>query len=653
MKKLLIGVVAVVVLIVVVAVAAPFFVPVDTYKDQLISRVKAATGRDFQIAGPVKFSILPTLGIEASQVSFANAPGASTPNMLTLGKLELALKVFPLLSGQIAIDQFVLRDPVIVLEIDKQGRGNWVFANAPAAAPAPGAPAAPAKPAASGEGARMPISELALGDIRVVNGTLSYVDQRTGQKQELTAVNMKLSLPSMDDPFSSDGSITWRGQAVKTTVTVAKPRAVMEGGTSDVTAKVASDPVNFELKGKLTNGNPVKLEGPIDLAIPSVRKLAEWTGNPMKPGGANTFGATEVKGTLALAGPKIGFTQATLSFDAIKGKGDFAFDGSGALPYLQGKLDIDKLDVNPYLGPEGGAAGSGGAKGSVPQASGGGWSDEPFDVNGLRLANLDLALGVGAIQVRKIQIGQSALGIQLKDGKLNADLTKLTLYQGNGHGKLMVDGSGTGAGLDASFNIASIQVEPLLRDATGFDRISGAGAFDIAVIGHGRSQRELVGTLNGKGDLNFTNGVIKGLSLGDMLKNVESAFGGGGKGGGQTEFSKMTGTFTITNGILRNGDLDLQSPIIHVTGAGTADLPHRTADYKVTPLSAGVGGTNVISVAVVISGPWDDLSYRPDLSSGLTKDAGKLLQGAVPNVIPSKPGAIPGNVLNNLFGGKK
>ena len=94
MKKLLIGLVAVVVLIVVVAVAVPFFVPVDAWRDQVITYVKAATGRDLKIAGPVKLTILPVLGIQASQVSFSNPPGASAPDMVQLGKLELALKIF-------------------------------------------------------------------------------------------------------------------------------------------------------------------------------------------------------------------------------------------------------------------------------------------------------------------------------------------------------------------------------------------------------------------------------------------------------------------------------------------------------------------------------------------------------------------------------
>jgi AsmA protein len=675
MKKILIAVVAIVVLIVAALIVVPFLVPVETYQAQLIERVKAATGRDLKIGGKVSFSLFPVLGLEANQVSFSNAPGASTPDMVTLAKLEVALKAFPLLSGELAIDRFVLNQPVIVLEVDKQGRPNWQFAVAQ-----PGTPAAAtaAKPAEARRGA--PLSELRLDDIRTVNGKVTYLDQRTGQKQELSDVNMKVSLKSLDDPFISDGSFVWRGKTVKTTITLAKPRAILDGGASDASAKVASDALNFDYKGKFTNSTPPKLEGPIDLKVPSVKGLAAWSGTELKAQD-NTFGPMEVKGNLATAGAKIGFTDAQLAFDAIRGKGAFAFDGTGAKPKLEGKLDIDKLDVNPYLGPESkpGPAASGGGAPAPASAPGGqaaapkastGWSDDPIDFTALRAADADLALGVGSMQVRKIQIGQSALGIHLKDGRMTADLSKLALYQGAGSGKLMLDGSGQVPGVEAGFKLAGLQAEPALKDAMNFDSVTGTGQFDVAVTSRGKSQRELVGALNGKGDVRFANGVIKGIDLaaiaravktltsGDltaMAKGVEGALTGATGPAQKTDFSSFTGTFTITNGQLRNTDLDIKSPVLHATGAGTADLPKRTADYKVTT------SLDVVKVGLIVQGPWDNLSYKPDLSDAMTQGAGKalqdlgkgLLQGNQPGgAAGSKPGQIPGaDTLKGLFGG--
>src|SRR3546814_7319575 len=59
-----------------------------------------------------------------------------TPEMATIDRLDVALQILPLLSGEIAIDRFILEKPVINLEVDEQGRPNWQLGTAEAA-PAP------------------------------------------------------------------------------------------------------------------------------------------------------------------------------------------------------------------------------------------------------------------------------------------------------------------------------------------------------------------------------------------------------------------------------------------------------------------------------------------------------------------------------------
>ena len=99
MKKLLVVLGALIVLVIVAALVAPFLIPTDSYKTRLIAAVKQSTGRDLRIGGPVQFSILPQLGIEASDVAFANASGAHDPDMMQLKKLEVQLRLLPLLHG--------------------------------------------------------------------------------------------------------------------------------------------------------------------------------------------------------------------------------------------------------------------------------------------------------------------------------------------------------------------------------------------------------------------------------------------------------------------------------------------------------------------------------------------------------------------------
>ena len=80
MKKLLIGGGVVIVLVIVAALVVPFLIPAETYKSQLLTQVKAATGREARIDGAFKFSILCSSRRRAAHPSPSSSPsGANAP----------------------------------------------------------------------------------------------------------------------------------------------------------------------------------------------------------------------------------------------------------------------------------------------------------------------------------------------------------------------------------------------------------------------------------------------------------------------------------------------------------------------------------------------------------------------------------------------
>lgn len=130
MKKVLIACVGIIGLLIVSAIAIPLLVPTETWKTQIEQRTSTATGRKLVIAGPVRLSLLPTIAVIANDVSFANAPGAHDAAMASFAKLEIRIRLLPLLSGKLAIDRFILEKPIIHLEVDDRGRPNWDFGGA-------------------------------------------------------------------------------------------------------------------------------------------------------------------------------------------------------------------------------------------------------------------------------------------------------------------------------------------------------------------------------------------------------------------------------------------------------------------------------------------------------------------------------------------
>ena len=636
MKKLFIGVGAVVVVVIAAVLVLPFVIPAETFKDQLLTQVKDATGREARIDGTFKISILPKVAFVAGKVSFANAAGGTAKTMVSVENLNVQVALFPLLGGEVEIDAFVLEKPVINLEIDKAGKPNWQFGGQK-----------PAAASAQSSGGGPGLSGLKLGDVRLVDGQVSYADARTGVTHRLDGINLTVALPSLDDPMQADGSLIWNKEKIDLSFGLSNPNAFLNGRKTDVKTRVAAAPVTLSFKGSASSGQQIKAGGVLDLDVPSIRKLADWVGTPLQAPGSG-YGPLKITGQVDVDGQKYAFRNAALSIDKIKGTGEVTFDGGGRKPSVTAKLRLGQLDINAYLPPEAVAKGdaSGKPAATATKAGAADWSDDPIDLSGLKGVDATLDLAVEGILVRKIKIGQSDLLVRLVDGVLLTDLKKMALYGGTGRAKLTANAAGRVPRIALKFDLSNFKANPFMTDAMDFDRIEGTANADLDVTTRGGSQRELVSALGGAGKVTFLDGSIRGINLAAMVRNVASAFlDPAAKQTQKTDFAELGGTYVIERGILTNNDLLLKSPLLRLSGKGNVGLPKRMVNYRLEPKivastkgQGGKAGAGGISVPVIVSGPWDNLSYKPDLAGvlgGIAKDPTKALD-SVKGLIPGK-----------------
>ncbi len=199
------------------------------------------------------------------------------------------------------------------------------------------------------------------------------------------------------------------------------------------------------------------------------------------------------------------------------------------------------------------------------------------------------------------------------------------------------------------------------------DRIEGTLNTNMSVITRGKSQKAMVSALGGTGKILFADGAVRGINIAAMVRNAATAFlDSSARDAQKTDFAELSGSFNIRRGILQNNDLALLSPLLRVGGKGSVDMPNRTVNYriepKVTTSTKGQGGkadASGIKVPVLVTGPWDNLSYKPDLAGlvdGIAKDPKKALEG-LKNLIPgNKSGggapdlSKPADTLKKLFG---
>ena len=655
--KWLVGAVAVVVVLIVAAIVIlPHVVPMERVVAEASARVEAATGRKLAIGGEPELSIWPEVAIRVDQVAFANAAGAPDDQMATVEQLRVAVPIMPLLSGAVEVKEFVLVKPDIRLHVDKNGKANWDFGKG-------GAAASSGSDSGSGGGLPSEISDLKLGDVRIEDGRLSYSDAASGASETLEDIDVVIALPSAQGPLDLKGGLQWKGERIELTVDMAKPLAAMQAGASALKADVATKHLEAGFDGNADFAKGFGLAGQANVKTPSIKELAAWAATPIDVEG-DVLGPFEADGRLSVSDGRIAFEGAKIAIDAIRGEGDFAVATGGAVPEIKAKLAVGALDLNPYMPAPKEGGGTAAEEGVSDK-----WSKDPIDFSGLKAVNADLDFTVESLLIQQIKIGESALKATLQGGVLDLDLTRMALYDGTGVAKVKLDASKDRPTFANAIDLKGVKAQPLLTDAAGFDRLSGAGDLKLAVTGAGRSEAAIVRSLKGDGGFVFNDGAITGFNLGAMMRKVETAFLDASAGKQQkTDFSELTATFTIEKGVVSNDDLQMLSPLFRVTGKGTSSIPKRTVDYRVSPKvvasATGQGGDADIAgvaVPVLITGPWDDLQYAPDLTGAVTdlvKDPTKALdavQGAAGGAAEGAKGLAkePGKALDDINPAKK
>jgi AsmA protein len=215
-----------------------------------------------------------------------------------------------------------------------------------------------------------------------------------------------------------------------------------------------------------------------------------------------------------------------------------------------------------------------------------------------------------------------------KKGLFRLDPLDLRLYEGDMTSKGIFDVRDDIPKSNMELRMKQVKVGPLLRDLMKKDFIEGTVKTEVDIRMTGDDADMIKRTLNGKGDLLFSDGAIVGIDLAGMVRNVKATFGLAEKGAEKprTDFSELHAPFTITNGLVHTPGTSMKSPLLRVLVAGDAHLVKESLDFRVEPKVVttikGQGDTDKrsgIMVPVLVSGTFSEPKFRPDLEGMLKK----------------------------------
>lgn len=599
MKKFLWGIGVLAVVLIGLLIAIPYFVDANRYKPFIIDAAKRATGRDVAIDGPITLSLFPDIGLGVSKVTLSNLPGEKTP-MASVSEMQLEVALMPLLQGgNVKVTKFVLQDPQIYLLVNAAGEKNWQF-KLPSKRAEKVVNDSPAAPASIGM----------IHDVTIKNGTFKYSDKQKKKDIVLEKVNASLALSGSSEPLTLKGSAQWNGKATDVEVKVDNITELFAEPGSKCAMKLSSDVLAASYKGQFSLAKKTSGSGEFEAHSPDVKGLIAWMGNTAAE--KSTKQSFDIKTTTVLNDKKLDLTSLLLTLDKFSAKGAIVVNLAGEVPFLQGNLAAEDVDLEPYFA----ASAEEANKGDALQDASSDWSTDPINVNALRSVNADISITAKSFSIPKLHLGNMAGKVAVQQGRMTVTLNEAGFYGGILTGSLMVDGSGNVPVIKKKFFLKGVDAEKFFGDTFKFKKISGKLDASGDVSAAGKSQKALVSNLNGTGKFSLEEGKIRGIDLISMVRNVTTSFKAGDSGQA-TEFSSVNGSVVITEGIVRNDDLLIKSALFAAQGAGNADIPRKYLDYRLTPkFGANAKG---LAVPVVIKGPFSHLVFAPDVGN-IVKD---------------------------------
>ena len=662
--KWIFGLLIFVVIVVVAAVIVlPMVVDPNDHKDKIVDAVKDQTGRDLAITEDLKLSVFPWIGIETGGVTLSNAKGFGDAPFAKIRQLGVRVKLLPLLSRQVEVDTLVLDGMHLNLAQKANGTNNWEDLLKPSDEALD--KSSDKEDDSEGTG----LVSLKIQGVQIEDAQVSWRDDLAGQSYILKNVRLTTGIlaagksvpleagfslnstaPALDVVLKVEGEVTANDDF--THYIIAGLKIELEGKGEGLPAEgmqlaIASE-VDLDLSEDRLQLTDLELQGP-QVALNGQLDVKQLQAQPAINGQIK-LAKTNVKQLAALFGSKIltqdeaALTQVSaditlkhegkvLKLDPLKVQLDdssiagyvHVLNPEG--PILRSKMDIDKLDVDRYLPPQGDADE---AKSETGQAAA---SDDPFAA--LRTLDLQAELRIASLVANKAKLSDVLVKVVSKSGVLKVDPLTANLYEGKISGKTTLDVRSKTMKVHQVQHLTDVQIGSLLKDVVGEDRLLGRGEIHADIRTQGSDDVAIKKNLNGKANFVFANGAFKGVNVAELIRGASAGLGGGDKAtatnqSNQTDFTDLRASLTIKNGVVNNSDLKANSPLLRISGKGTVDLPAEKINYLLTTeLVAsleGQGGKGAdqlsgLPIPVKITGSFSDPKYRPDLEGLLNAKA--------------------------------
>lgn len=488
-----------------IAAGTIYFVATSDYlRGQLEGRASDLTGRKTQIA-KVAVQWGWTTNVKLEGIEVANAEWGKAPYMLKVDQVDVDIRLWPLLGGNLVLPRLVLRKPEVQVETGDKEQLNWSMDETPVVTGA-------AKALEPDNRFEAPV----IGKLEISEGKLGYRDPK--RKLELDG-----TVSTATGKAEDAAELSLKGKLE------GQPLEVRFVGGSVLMLRDTDQPYPLELevsfggtklKMKGTVQDPFKWTGAnVDLTLsgPNLSDIYPLLGIPGPPTPPYT-----ITGKLERETGLWKFVQSKWRVGESDLTGEVTIDERRKPAFLTAKLLSQKLvfeDLAPLVGATPARKTNVSAKQAQTQAqleaSGDLFPNVPLQVEKLRAMNMDVTLDAKRVIAPPwLPVQALAFRVLIQDGNVTVKpLTLSVMGGGTIAGEMGIDARTDDPKVKASLRATDIELKNFFRQSRYFDATQGKIQGRVVLAGSGRSLAQVMGTANGHMAFALGGGSVSSLMV--------------------------------------------------------------------------------------------------------------------------------------------
>ena len=586
-------------IIVVLGVAVTLFAAVfdwNWFKGPIERRVQAATGRTFSIGGELDVDLGLKPRISANDVRFGNASWSTHDTMVRVERLEFRIALLPLLRGRLELPYLHASKPMVVIERNRDGRGNWQF-----------------ETQADDESQRTVL----INQLLIESGKARMLEPTLQTELSLNIHSDRIGKGQAHAPLVAEGAGTFRGYAFKLDLRVDSPLDLQDRERPyHVDAKVVAGatrarargalvgqfhPEDFSLRFDVAGSNLGDLYPLFGVALPDTPPYA-LTGQLSRDGSVwsykkfkGTIGDSDMQGDASI---DFGRDRKRLQASVVSTRLDFDDLGTlvGAPPSTKPgeTASQEQRDL---------AAASQSRPKILP--------DSPFNLDKLRIMDVDAKLHAARIDAPKLPFEQMDVRLQLNDGVLKLDPLDFKVAGGVIASRVNLDARQADIRTTLTGEVRMLELAKLFPSVEITKKAAGKLSGAFAVETNGNSVAQMLGHADGNiglimGPGHVSNLLVElvGLDVAETLKFLLDK-------DKEIPLRCAYANFKLDDGVMNTTALAFDTSDTVVHGEGKINFRDEALDLRLVPLPKDRSPLS-LRVPLKVGGSFKDPSFRPE-----------------------------------------